>query len=334
MDDEEERDWVPGQDGTKGRFSFGTEIRRLNNEIEKMKASVRAPITVQSEKSASEIGIALLQELKELYGSQDSGFKLRSPSSEKKQLNINQKDRRGFDEEFSSKYNTNPVPISRDPPKLEDFSYTDSMPVLPKSKEIDHNLASSNSIGLIQRTRPVDSEAFQPIEQSQALAKKVPDASTKRKSTRASGVAQKRDSSKSKEKPNFDIPPGSVILPPEMLAVKPYPALTKEEKTVESFNKMLGRHTTLSKEERTALSSSLGIKPHITQSLQWTRMWCLEGRIPTGLLEGFDLAKVEQMFKDFAKKIEDGVEMRNPSQLISPKNKGKKYRGNKLYGAV
>lgn len=89
----------------------------------------------------------------------------------------------------------------------------------------------------------------------------------------------------------------------------------------------------LTKDDRSALCSSLGIKPSCSQALEWTRMYCLEGRLPAALLEGFDETKIQKMFKDFAKKIEDGDDLRLQSQIDSPlKQKSKKYRGNARLG--
>ena len=96
---------------------------------------------------------------------------------------------------------------------------------------------------------------------------------------------------------------------------------------------MLLKQGDLNKDERSALCSSLGLKHSCGQALEWTRMYCLEGRLPSAIFEGFDHSKLEKMFKDFAKKIDDGEDLRLKSQIESPlKQNSKKYKGNSRFG--
>ena len=92
---------------------------------------------------------------------------------------------------------------------------------------------------------------------------------------------------------------------------------------------MLSKLNTLNKQEIAEISAVLGIKPHSFQSLHWTKMYCLEGRVDGSLLENFKQDKLEQMFKDMAKKITSGDDLRLPSQIQAAEKEAKNPKKNK-----
>ena len=90
---------------------------------------------------------------------------------------------------------------------------------------------------------------------------------------------------------------------------------------------MLSKLSTLNKQELAEISAVLGIKPHALQSLQFVKMFCLEGRVHGSLLEEFKTDSLDDMFKMFARKISSGEDMRLPSQIEAANKEPKKKKG-------
>jgi hypothetical protein len=100
---------------------------------------------------------------------------------------------------------------------------------------------------------------------------------------------------------------------------------------------MLSKINVLTKQELAEISAVLGIKPHAVQSLQWVKMFCLEGRVHGSLLEDYKADSLEQMFKDCAKKIHSGEDLRLTSQIEAAnreKTKGTKKLGDARFGRL
>ena len=99
---------------------------------------------------------------------------------------------------------------------------------------------------------------------------------------------------------------------------------------------MLTQLSSLNKQSTTELCSVLGIKPHCHQSLMWTKMFCVEGRVPASLFESFKSDEIDKMLKDFASKISNGEDMRLASQILAANKepKVKKRTGDARFGKI
>lgn len=224
--DDEERDWVPGQ--TPGpRFSFGTEMRRIDEQLQEMKLGRMIP-ELPKKKSITDLAADLCRDF-ELMSSNnfDELFSESNLLEENKQKKLSsgsqeQPSRMGFIERNGDPgfIQTNSLPGILDKHKPSDqFYQTD----LPKKKSLDLK----------------GQEFKKPEPRFKEESKKENQA---RKSEGLAKPQQKRRSS-TNPKPRNSKEPGksassltSVLLPAEMIATKPIPPLSREEKSVKNRN--------------------------------------------------------------------------------------------------
>ena len=235
--DDEERDWVPGQDPGP-RFSFGAEMRRIDSHLQEMKMVKMVP-ELPKKRSVSDMVSDLCKDFELLSSNNLDDFLLddhppttsfipanfQEASSLPAKVENNQANFPSWRSQFEDPIldlNTHSLPGISKPPQT---TFDIEKPPVVKRKSLD--LKEKQFKKPPTRVAPDTGQAETsrrkstgPQPKRESLEKRR---SSKGKSARTSN---NRDSNK---------PLTSVILPPEMIATKPVPPLSREEKSVVSI---------------------------------------------------------------------------------------------------